>query len=290
MAVPSAPTIASIVTEGLKRAGRTSPTATQISDATTHQFREVKADIMLKAPTHPLLQATATAPTQRGQQRYALPTDANEPVSLVLLYGPTNWTGTATAGAAGTITLPAAISEDELSLLGKHILITDGTGEGQYRGCVGWNNTTKVWSTDVTWTTTPDATSVFQIMSQTRSLWTSVDTALVFDRLSTPYGLGTPQISARYSDEFVLYPIPDLSTYGLLYRYFVDLDQLDEAGTLFLNLLREWRSIWIQGIAVKTMQRYDEDRYLSELGVYEAMLTHLESQTARVLGGAFKDL
>lgn len=290
MAVPSNPTIAEIVTEGLKRAGRTSPTATQISDATTHQLREVKADIMLLAPTHPYLQTSAWAVTTKGQGRYALPSEANIPVSLVCFMGPTTWAGTAQAASGSTITLATTVSEDELNLLGKYVLITSGTGISQARACVAWNNTTKVWTTDTPWTVNPTSSSTFQILCEATNLWPSEDTASEFDARVYPHPVGTPRVSSLYGDEFLLYPTPELSTYGLFFRYFVDLDQIDEAGTLFLNLLREWRSLWIQGIAVKCNQRYDEDRYQVELQVYKTMLEALTGQTARVIRKRFIDL
>jgi hypothetical protein len=290
MAIPSNPTIAEIVTEGLKRAGRTSPTATQISDATTHNLREVKADIMLIAPTHPYLQTTAYTVTVKGQSRYSLPPEANIPVSLTCLAGPTDWAGTATAGASTTITLAASLSEDELNLLGKTILLTGGTGVSQARTCTGWNNTTKVFTVDLAWVTTPGVTTTYQIISMSRSLWQSEDAASEYDKRNVPYGLGIPYLSSQYGDEFMLYPIPDASTYGLFFRYYVDLDQLDDAGAIFLNLLREWRSLWIQGIAVKAMQRFDEDRYQGELAVYKLMLDMLSAQTSRVVVGRWTDV
>lgn len=289
MSIPSAPSISSIVTEALKRAGRTSPTATQISDATTHQFREVKADIMLVAPTHPYLETNATAYTVKGQQRYALPSDCNVPVSLALLMGPSDWTGTAQSGASSSITLANSLSVDAENLIGKFILLTGGTGAGQYRQCLAWNNTTKVWTTEIAWGTTPDSTTTYQIINETRNLWQSHDIKEL-DQNTSPFALGTPRTSFYHGDEFYLYPTPNLSTYGLLYRYYVDLDQLDDAGTVFLNLLREWRSLWIQGVAVKCMQRYDEDRYQSELMVYKAMLDMLTNQCSRVVTGAFYDV
>lgn len=290
MAIPSNPTIAQIVTEGLKRSGRTSPTATQISDATTHQLREVKADIMLLAPTHPYLETSAWTYSIKGQGRYTLPSEANIPVSLVCFAGPTTWAGTAQAGSGPTITLASTISEDELNLLGKYVILTGGTGAAQARACIGWNNTTKVWSVDSAWTTTPDSTSTFQILHTATNLWPSEDAPSEFDARVYPHAVGTPRVSSRYGDEFLLYPTPELSTYGLFFRYYVDLDQVDEAGTLFINLLREWRSLWIQGIAVKCDQRYDEDRYQVELQVYRAMLEALTSQTTRVIRKRFIDI
>lgn len=245
---------------------------------------------MLVAPTHPLLEASATAMTVKGQQRYGLPNEANVPVSLTLLLGPTNWRDTVTAASSSSVTLSADINEDEENLIGKYMIITGGTGAGQYRGCIGWNNTTKVWLVDGTWTTNPDVTSTIQIINETRGLWQPADTPTTLDRMQAPFSKGTPHTSFLYGDEYILYPIPDLSYYGLMYRYYVDLDRLDDAEDLFINLLREWRSLWIQGIAVKSMQRYDEDRYMSELSVYKAMLDLLTNQCARVVGGAFHDV
>jgi hypothetical protein len=72
-------------------------------------------------------------------------------------------------------------------------------------------------------------------------------------------------------------------------RYWVDLSLLDEADDLFRQLLREWRSLWIQGVAVKSMQRFDEDRYQSELAVYNIMLDLLAGQTCTVRQVNFHD-
>jgi hypothetical protein len=288
MAIPAAPTIAAVVTEALKRAGRVSPSATQISDATEHQFREVKSDIMRVAPDHPYLQLSATAATRAGEQRYALPLDANTPVSLVLLHGPENYAGTAQAAASTTITLDSDFPGADNAIRGLYVLITGGLGEGQYREILSYVASTKVATINLAWTTTPDTTSTFLVVDETTSLWHQ-DMASEFDKIYRSLSLGKPFIASRFADEYHLYPIPD-RVYGLLFRYFVDLDQLDDAGAVFLNLVREWRSLWIQGVAVKTMQRYDEDRYQSELSIYNTMLTELTNQSCGVSAMKFRDV
>src|ERR1700704_531437 len=98
MAIPVDPTVSSIVTQALRRAGRTVPTAAQVTEATDHALQEVKADIMLKAATHPSLLVTATTVTTRGQQRYSIPVDHNAQQSITLLDGPDDWRGTAQSG------------------------------------------------------------------------------------------------------------------------------------------------------------------------------------------------
>jgi len=71
--------------------------------------------------------------------------------------------GTAQAGAAGTITLDAGASST--TDFYKHITcyITGGTGAGQYRIGTAYNGTTKVLTITPNWTTTPDATSTFAL-------------------------------------------------------------------------------------------------------------------------------
>jgi hypothetical protein len=79
------------------------------------------------------------------------------------VYHPNGPTGTGTAGAASTITTALTIPG---SLAGYKIRITGGTGAGQERTIA--SNTygaTSIITTTATWTTNPDATSVFLIQS-----------------------------------------------------------------------------------------------------------------------------
>lgn len=280
MAVPASPSATSIVTQALKRAGRTTPSAAQITEALENQLQEVKADIMLAAPTHPNLVATSTTVTTRGQQRYAIPADANELSSISLLDGPDEWRGTAQAATLTTITLASTLSITEGELVGKYILITSGMGVESYRQVLSYDVSTHIATIDLSWSVTPTSSSTYLIVQTHYLLW-PMD-GQTFDRLSTPTTLDRPNQAMVFDQEYHLYPVPDKSTYGLLNRCWVDLSSLDEADTLFIQLLREWRSLWIQGVAVKSMQRFDEDRYQGELQVYKIMLDLLTSQTCQV--------
>ena len=72
-------------------------------------------------------------------------------------------TGTAQAGAAGSITLDAGASAVDQFYTPMVIRLTGGTGAGQIRKIVDYNGTTKVATPDRVWTTPPDGTSVFRI-------------------------------------------------------------------------------------------------------------------------------
>lgn len=290
MAIPTAPTIAAVVTEALKRGGRVSPSATQISDATEHQFREVKSDITQRSARHLSLETQYVTATVDGQSRYTWPTDADDIRSLTLVYAPTDdyWQSTATAGAGTTITLSASFSQDATNVRGRFIYLLGGTGANQFAQIISYDNTTKVATVDRTWTTNPAAGTTYHIGVDHRKLYT-IDKPFGFDTLHAPYSRGTPYHAAPVGREMWLDYATD-RIYALWWDYWANLDLLDEAGTVFLRHLREHRSLWVQGIAVKTMQRYDEDRYQLELQVYQNMLDAYAGYTAGVSQVNFTDV
>lgn len=289
MAVPIDPSVSSIVVQALKRAGRTSPTAAQIDEAATHALQEVKADLMLTCPTHPLLLETATTVTTKGLKRYQIPENLNEFETISLLDGPDTYRGTAQAGGTATLTLASSLDiTDPDEIIGKYILITGGPGIEEYRQILDYNTGTKVATVELDWVQTPTSASTYLIVTDHIKLFPN-DTDSDYDMIQRPTRLGAPYMAAVNSQEYLLYPVPDKSTYGLMARFWVDLSKLDESETLFIQLLREWRSVWLQGIAVKTMQRFDEDRYQSELAVYKVMLDLLASQTCTVRQVRFND-
>lgn len=74
-------------------------------------------------------------------------------------------TGTAQAATATTITLAAAASGDDGVYNRNLLAIVEGTGAGQTRAIVDYDNATKVCLTDREWRITPDATSEYQILA-----------------------------------------------------------------------------------------------------------------------------
>lgn len=78
------------------------------------------------------------------------------------------FTGTATAGGAATVTLPANASIYDDWYNDKIVAITSGTGSGQTRTISDYNGTTKVATVSLAWDTQPDATSVVEIRNVNR--------------------------------------------------------------------------------------------------------------------------
>lgn len=70
---------------------------------------------------------------------------------------------TAQAGGANTITLDASASADDDFYNGASILLTGGTGAGQYNVITDYNGTTKVATVRDTWVTNPSSDTTFAI-------------------------------------------------------------------------------------------------------------------------------
>ena len=94
-------------------------------------------------------------------------------------------------------------------------------------------------------------------------------------------GVGQPSWYTSEPSRIRLCPVPDSA--GVVHvRYFLSLDLLEESSAIFKRILQQWRSLWVQGCTVKTMQRFDDERYPVEMQIYNGMLQPLETQAARV--------
>lgn len=290
MAIPSDPTVASIVTEGIKRGGRTTPNAVQIAAATEHQFREVKADITQRSARHHSLETQYVQKTFAGQSRYTWPVDADEIRSVTIVSAPVEgvWQGSAASGGASNITLNASFNQQSDDVVGKFIYLLEGNGANEFRQVIAYNNGTKIASVDRAWTTQPINGTYYLIGTQHNKLY-SFDKPWGYDILSAPFMRGLSTHAAPVGRELWLNTAPD-AIYALWWDYWANLDRLDEAETVLIRHLREHRSLWIQGVAVKTMQRFDEDRYQVELQVYNDMLIAYAGYSAGVGQVAFTDV
>ena len=80
--------------------------------------------------------------------------------------------GTATAGAATTITNSAAPFGTASAYVGMYVYIASGTGAGQYRKIISHTNAILTISTGATnWTVNPDNTSVYYVLPRTNELF-----------------------------------------------------------------------------------------------------------------------
>ena len=189
MAAPTSPTLASITNEALKKAGYPSPNVPTAcsKERRTEWMEEVKHDIwsLMKKPKS--LHTTSVLITTQNQARYTYPTDYSSDLTLNALHG--NVTGTAQAGASGSITLAAADTSAQATVEARKILIYSGTAKGSMSQCTAYDTTTKVATMAPDFNTAPDNTSLYMIIDQNISL---KQTSLFdFDAESSPTSRGT---------------------------------------------------------------------------------------------------
>ena len=173
MPIPSSPAIASIVTEALKRAGRTTPSVTQISDATEHQFREVKSDISMKAALIPELLTQEMEIVVSGKSYYPWPAAIEQMQSVQLIESTTEgkWSGTAQSGGTAVVQLDAAFSADEADMLGRYVFLMQGQGAYRFDQITAYDNGTKVATVANAWSLAPVVGTRYYIEQNRYKLW-----------------------------------------------------------------------------------------------------------------------
>ncbi len=117
----------------------------------------------IASPTNITAATGITVSTNNDKTGYSLSTTPLASTSIV------SASGTASAGAASTLTLTGASAVDS-TYNGQTILITGGTGVGQARVISGYVGATKVATVSPAWSTTPDNTSTFTVVSMGRAV------------------------------------------------------------------------------------------------------------------------
>jgi hypothetical protein len=282
MAVPTAPTLSTLVSEALTKAGYDSPSATLTTRAEDQFMEEIKNDLAVtfKGKELKFLQAERILTLTDGTSKYSEPTDFFSDINKSIIYG--GRIGTAQAGGASSITLAASeyISNDAAT--GREIAVISGTGANQLREITSYDSTTKVATTSSAWTVNPDATSKYVIIDT----YSKICEAPVWelDERRTPYQKGEPRVFYPIGDadngEFILYPVPwrniTDNAYIIKQRYYASLMSLDLTGTLIGTLYQRWRNLWSQGVKAKTLEWDNDDRAPGEMQLYRDMISAIK--------------
>lgn len=279
MAVPSDPTVTSIVRDALRHAGLFQPTSGQITEMSTEGLQTVKAELWASQERDKLIETSAMVLLPIGSGQLNTPSDFDHVVTLDVYSCSDSMAFTASAAASGTLTAGATFSADVSSIRGRYVFTTGGTGSGQYRQITAYDDTTKVLTITPNWTVTPDATTTAFIGHlKKRLLMDDPDHGRLVTNPDPVQGF-----PVRYREVGVsplntdmpaieISPVPDTANYAAILTYGPNLTRLDETGTLFVKHLRERRMIWVQGLIDQACRRYDEARYPAEFQRWELTL------------------
>lgn len=281
MAVPTAPTITTLLTEAFRRAGIPSPSSAQLLRAEDEWLEEVKRDLAAEKRWHVLEETVVLIPTA-NTQLYQVPSPLIDVSVMRFYYGVTR--GTAQTGTVQTLTVAAGAGKDQD--LGRKLYVTSGTGNGQANRVISRSG--DVYTMSDLWATTPNATTVYMIAD--------TETEVIGPEHGIPMVGLTRANLIQYWDyhEHVLrlWPVPDQSYYALELDGQVDLSLIDETDARLTRILREWRIAIVLGVAAKVMEDHDDASATAMLQKYELEKQRLMRQDSRKRrrwsGGGFR--
>lgn len=276
MASPTAPTLSTIVSEALKKAGESDPSSALITRAEDYWMEEIKNDIFQQTRDLKFLQIHTHGIAVQGQSRYSLPTDYGEDLTVYLLDG--DISGTATAGSINSITLAADTSESESDIQGLDIIVTSGTGVASLGQITAYNSSTKVATVAPDFKVAPASGSTYLIINKEHEVkQRPISQESRYKILS----LGRPEYYFPIGDEDygeIIFSRPPMKSYGIRLRYYADLMSMDLTSTHMATLYKRWRNVWQQGIIYRHFLNEDDDRQTVEYQKYRAELQTLVNQ------------
>lgn len=288
MALLIAPSGLTLIQEGMKRAlGRAASSGEQ-ARALDQWLPEIKNDIWLDdGGSHKLLEADVLLLLTEGTHIYNLASDFEAPKSFSILDGDVR--DTAQSGTATKIRLAATDSSESAGRVGKEIVTIAGTGSGQKRQIIAFDTTTKDATLDTALSTIVNSTTEYLIVSEYHPFHiVDPDT---FIKITDRTDRDRPESGMIWNDQLYVQKVPD-KTYPLWYQYWVNVLKVDlaDTNTTHQQILANWRSLFVEGIFMKTLQNEDDTRYAASFTVYRDMIskiTHQAQRTGRVEPSSF---
>lgn len=245
---------------------------TAYTEFKNYQFETLKSEMWAACKTDKLLETEAVVLTTIGQSTVTLPTDFDSEIRVYLYDAEDGYRGTAQAGGASTMTLASSFSSTAEQLHGFYLFTLSGTGSGQVRQIVDYDDSTKIATVHSAWTVAPDNTTTYLVSTAEYRLDR-------MDYLRIVRTRNRPSAYGRTGSGMQVTPAPD-KIYPIILVYRANMTRLDDAGSVFVKHMRERRSLWVQGIKTKTMLRYDDDRYMAEKSIWDQALMQYAAENS----------
>ena len=150
------------------------------------------------------------------------------------------------------------------------IFVGPSSGDAEGRRITAYNTSTRVATVDAGFSTARSAGMAFLVGQ--------INYPLVRRDFVRPMARYTrPVCYSRVGVQLEVHPTPD-KLYAIEVIYSWNLTQVDETDSRFIKHLRERRHLWVQGVKVKTMAKFDDDRYGAEKQIWEQMLAQYAAQ------------
>lgn len=249
MAVLTAPTIDTLITEAFTVCGVSAPTAAQVQRARDHWFPEVLVEIQGRKKFYTVEETMVVIP-QPYLQVYAMPSPLQRVLRMRFYRG--TKTGTATAGGADTITIAAGTGNAQDR--GRKLFTLSGTGPAQVGRII--TVTGDVYEMSCNWGTAPAAGTTYMIADNEWEI-PGPDKIVRLDGRTISTQLQAWDFiehNLRFSPA-----LDDAGQYAIEIDGVVDLCLVDADDARVIRLLREWRNPIKQGLVWKVKEDQDDE-------------------------------
>jgi hypothetical protein len=275
MAIPADPTATTTVTYAMKEAGRYTVSSSEVGQMIAGGFQIVKTELWDANRNDDITATESMVVIASGTSTLTLPSDFDHEQELRFYWANDEWRGLIVASYSTAVQLPSSVNAGDEELTGQYLFLIGGSMAQQYRQITAYSGSTR-------WATVSTAFGG----SLTADTYCQVG---YFNYLLTNQNEMIHRYPVKFRPFFYevvnqntirVWPPPD-KHYPLLVKYIPNLTRLDEAGTTFIKHLRERMALWVQGIKVRTMARYDMDRYETEKQIYDNMLARYAGNNAK---------
>ena len=275
MAIPANPTASGIVSEAMRQALGRAATSGEVARGLDVWIPEIHGDVWFGSSSHKLVETTAVVLATKGTQVYDFPSDCDQIIDITVLDGTAR--DTLQSATASTATLVSSDNANENARIGRELVLLSGTGSGQRRTMLGWT-APQATALSANWSTVPVSTTTYLVADTYTPLSEAVGDA--WNAESDRTLLDRPTAYLESGRTYAIRPVPD-KIYPLLVRYWIDLQKVDLASTAFTDLLRTWRSLYNQGIFVKTLRDEDDMREPQEFVRYQGMISRVTGKSSQ---------
>lgn len=281
MAIPSDPTATTTVTYAMREAGRYTVSSSEVGQMIADGLQVVKTELW-DANRHDDITATETMVVlASGTSTLTLPSDFDHEQELRFYWANDEWRGLILASYSTAVQLPATVSAGDEELTGQYLFLLSGSMTPQYRQIAAYSGSTRWATVNSAFSGTLTADTFCQVGFFNYLLLRQDESLQRY-----PVKLRPMYYEVVNQNTLRVWP-PSDKQYPLLVKYVPNLTRLDEAGTTFVKHLRERMALWVQGIKVRTMAKYDDDRYTTEKQIYDAMLGRYAGNNARAVRTPF---
>ena len=265
----------------MKEAGRYTVSSSEVGQMIAGGFQIVKTELWDANRNDDITATESMVVIASGTSTLTLPSDFDHEQELRFYWANDEWRGLIVASYSTAVQLPSSVNAGDEELTGQYLFLIGGSMAQQYRQITAYSGSTRWATVSTAFGGSLTADTYCQVGYFNYLLMNQNEMIHRYPVKFRPFFYEVVN-----QNTLRVWPPPD-KHYPLLVKYIPNLTRLDETGPTFVKHLRERMALWVQGIKVRTMARYDMDRYETEKQIYDNMLARYAGNNARAVRTPF---